>query len=263
MAEFANLYADGGAYERMMGRLSTIAGNKFIDWLKLPPGLRWLDVGCGTGAFTEVIVGRCAPAAATGIDPSEGQLSFARSRQALQAANFQLGDAEALPLTDNSFDVAAMALVFSLLSDPVKAASEMARVVRPGGCVAAYMWDILGGGLPTEPIYAGMLSLGLDAQRSPGAANSARDKMCAVWERGGIVAVESCVIDVPIIYPSFDEFWAANNAPVGHSGAAIGRLSPDMKEKLIARLRELLPIRPDGSVAYNAFANAVKGRVPE
>jgi SAM-dependent methyltransferase len=261
MAEFANLYADGSAYERMMGRFSGIAGGQFADWLRLPPGLRWLDVGCGTGAFTEVIVRRCAPALVTGIDPSEPQLSFARGRPALKMAQFQVGDAEDLPLADNSFDVAAMALVFSLLSDPVKAAVQMRRVVRPGGCVAAYMWDIPGGGLPTEPVYAAMRSLGLDPPQSPGAANSAREKMRAVWKEAGIGSIESCVIEVPVTYASFDEFWQAHNVPVGHSGAAIGRLSPDLKEKLKSTLRQRLT-GTDGRIVYKAFANAVKGKAP-
>ncbi len=262
MAEAANLYEDGKAYDRMMGRWSAIAGEKFLDWLGLPNGLRWLDIGCGNGAFTQVIVGRCAPTAVMGIDPSDGQLTYARTRPALATVEFRRGDAEVLPLADGSFDVAVMALVLSLLTDPVKAAAEMTRVVRPGGWIATYMWDVPGGGLPTEPIYGVMRSLGLSPTMGPGAAASARDKMQAAWEKVGLKECETSVIHVPIIYSSFDDFWEANDVPVGPSGNALRALPSDIKERVKARLRRQLPTSPDCSVSYEAFANAVKGRVP-
>jgi ubiquinone/menaquinone biosynthesis C-methylase UbiE len=262
MAEAAHLYEDGKAYDRMMGRWSAIAGEKFLDWLDPPNGLRWVDVGCGNGAFTEVLMRRCAPAAVTGVDPSDGQLGYARTRTALQGVEFRLGDAEALPLADDSCGVAVMALVLSLLTDPVEAAAEMARVVRPGGLVATYMWDIPGGGLPTEPIYAVMRSLGLSPPLGPGAAASARDKMQATWEKAGLMDCETCVIRLAIVYSSFDGFWEANDVPVGPSGNALRAMAPNVKEQLKAVLHRQLPGGPDGRVMYGAFANAVKGRVP-
>src|SRR5882672_146450 len=129
-----------------MGRWSQRAGEIFLDWLDPPKGLRWLDVGCGNGAFTEVLIDRCAPAAVTAIDPSEGQLAYARTRPAAKLAQFQLGEAQALPFADGSFDAAVMALVIAFVPDPAKAVAELARVVRPGGLVATYMWDMIGGG---------------------------------------------------------------------------------------------------------------------
>ena len=139
-------YDDGAAYERMMGAWSRIAGEIFLDWLAPPPGLRWIDVGCGTGAFTELLVERCAPAEVQGIDPSEAQLSFARARPAGRTAEFHRGDALALPFGGDNFDAAVMALVIFFVPDPTKGVAEMARVVRPGGTVATYVWDMMGGG---------------------------------------------------------------------------------------------------------------------
>ena len=107
-------YDDGGAYERMMGTWSRAAGEIFLDWLAPSRGLRWIDVGCGTGAFTELLVERCAPAEVEGVDPSEAQLSFARARPVGQIAKFQQGDALALPFSEVRFDAAVMALVISL-----------------------------------------------------------------------------------------------------------------------------------------------------
>src|ERR1700742_4723565 len=108
MTKTASMYEDGYAYERMMGRWSGIGGEKFLAWLNLPKGLRCLDVGCGNGAFTEVLIALCAPNEVTAVDPSEEQLAFARTRPGSAMAQFRIGTAEVLPLADRTFDVATM-----------------------------------------------------------------------------------------------------------------------------------------------------------
>src|SRR3954464_10095495 len=120
MSEAPALFSDGKAYERMMGRWSRIAGDQFLDWLAIPNGLRWLDVGCGNGAFTEVMIARSAPASVAAVDPSEGQLAYARTRPEAKLAEFKVADAQALPFGDASFDVAEMALVISFVPDAAK-----------------------------------------------------------------------------------------------------------------------------------------------
>jgi ubiquinone/menaquinone biosynthesis C-methylase UbiE len=152
MAELQIRFDDGAAYEQMMGAWSRIAGETFLDWLAPRSGLRWVDIGCGNGAFTELIVERCAPAEVQGIDPSEGQLAYARKRSAARVAKFSQGEATALPFSSESFDAAIMALVIFFVPDPAEGVREMVRVVRPGGTVAACAWDIVGGGFPMEPI---------------------------------------------------------------------------------------------------------------
>jgi ubiquinone/menaquinone biosynthesis C-methylase UbiE len=148
VAEFKIRFYDGAAYERMMGVWSRLAGDIFLDWLAPPSGLRWVDIGCGNGAFTELIVERCAPAEIQGIDPSQAQLAFARTRPAACVADFEQGDAMALPFPEHRFDVAVMALVLFFVPDPAKGVAEMVRVVRPGGTITAYLWDLPGGGFP-------------------------------------------------------------------------------------------------------------------
>jgi SAM-dependent methyltransferase len=263
MSETAKLFDDGQAYERLMGRWSRLAGEAFLDWLDAPPRLRWLDVGCGNGAFTEVLIARCAPAEVIAIDPSDGQLAYARARAGVKLAEFRVGDAQALPFADGSFDAAVMALVITFLSDPGKAVAEMARVVRPGGRVATYMWDVPGGGTPVHPIYAAMESLGMPSPRPPGADVSRREAMRALWADAGLETVDTRVIRIPIVYSDFDDFWKSNSVPVGPQGKAIHAMSPSTREQLRARVREQVPVASDGRVTYEAFANAVKGRVPK
>jgi SAM-dependent methyltransferase len=261
MSQTSHLFPDGEAYERLMGRWSRLAGEIFLDWLDIPANVRWLDVGCGNGAFTAALIARCAPAEVIGIDPSEGQLSFARTRPGAKSAQFRIGDAQALPFGDDRFDVAVMALVITFLSDPGKAVSEMARVVRPGGWVGTYMWDVPGGGTPVHPIYVAMESLGMPSPRPPGAEVSRRDAMQALWKDAGLELIETQVIQIPVMYSDFDDFWDANTVPVGPQGKAIQEMSPTVRAQLRARLREQLPVGPDGRIAYESFANAVKGRV--
>ena len=167
MAEQKIRFDDGAAYERAMGTWSRLAGEIFLDWLAPPLGLRWIDVGCGNGAFTELLVERCAPVEVQGIDPSEGQLAFARTRPASRVAKFRQGDAMALPFAADRFDAAVMALVLVFVPDPAKGIEEMVRVVSPGGTVATYIWDMLDGGFPLAPILVEMRAMGLTPPRPP------------------------------------------------------------------------------------------------
>jgi SAM-dependent methyltransferase len=255
------LFADGKAYERLMGRWSRLVGEKFLDWLDAPKNLKWLDAGCGNGAFTEVLIARGAPAAVTGVDPSEGQLAFARERPGAKRAEFRRADAQALPFPDNSFDAATMALVLVFIPDPLKAARELARVVRRGGIAATYMWEFPNG-FPPAPLGAAMKDLGLPPAERPSLEASKRDTMHAIWEDAGFTAIETEVIRIRVHFSSFDDFWDSNTVPVGPSGKAVSELSSSVREQVKARLRERLPIAADGTIAYEAFANAVKGLAP-
>jgi SAM-dependent methyltransferase len=263
MNDATNLFADGEAYERLMGRWSRLVGDAFIDWLDAPKGLRWLDLGCGNGAFTERLIDRCGPAAVTAIDPSKEQLAYARARPGTKLANFQLGDAQKLPFADGSFDAAAMALVITFLPDPAKAVAEMARVVRPGGWIATYMWDVLGGGLPNAPIFAAIKALGLPSPYPPGSAASRQDAMLTFWEKAGLKSMDVRAIRITTSYVDFEDFWRSNAVGVGPLGKAIDEMAPSMREKIRSQLRESLVTGSDGRVTCEAFANAVKGRAPE
>jgi len=261
MSDAGQMFSDGKVYERMMGRWSKLAGRIFLDWLAAPKGLHWIEVGCGNGAFTEELIAHCAPRAVDAIDPSEGQLTFARTRPGVKLAHFRQADAQALPFADKSFDAAAMALAITFVPDPAKAVAEMARVVRPSGLIATYMWDIAGGGLPLAPVGRALKAMGKDYARVSDHA-ARRETMQTLWQEAGLQAVETRVIRITVNFASFDEYCESNLVMVGPAGQAMAKMTPAEMERLKGHLRANLPSAPDGSIAYEAFANAVKGVAP-
>ena len=254
-------FDDGAAYERYMGEWSRLAGDAFLDWLAPASGLRWLDVGCGNGAFTEMIVERCAPAAVEGIDPSEGQLAYARTRPAARVAQFRQGDAMALPFPGETFDAAVMPLVIFFVPDPARGVAEMARVVCPGGMVTAYAWDMEGGGFPYQALHDELRGLGVAVPTPPSPEASRADAMRDLWAGAGLESVETREVSVRRTFDDFDDYWATvlGGPSVGRQLAA---LAPDECALLKARMRERLPADGAGRITYGARANAVKGRVP-
>jgi ubiquinone/menaquinone biosynthesis C-methylase UbiE len=262
MAENQIRFDDGAAYERMMGIWSRLAGAIFLDWLAPPAGLRWVDVGCGNGAFTELVVERCAPAEMQGIDPSEGQLAFARTRHTARVAEFRQGGAIALPFPERRFDAAVMALVIFFVPDPAKGVAEMARVVRPGGIVAAYAWDFPGGGFPLEPIRIEMRALGITPLSPPSADVSRMAALRELWKGAGLDAIETKEITVERSFADFDDFWTT--ALLGASvGPTVGAMASGDAELLKTRVRARLPADATGRITCSARANAIKGRVPK
>ncbi len=254
-------FDDGAGYERYMGKWSQLAGDTFLDWLAPAPGLRWLDVGCGNGAFTDMLVERCAPVSVQGIDPSEAQLAFARTRPASRVAQFRRGDAMAPPFPDDAFDAAVMPLVIFFVPDPAKGVAEMVRVVGPGGTVATYAWDMLGGGFPQEPIRAEMRAMGLTPPVPPSSDASRIEALRDLWTSAGLDAVETREITVQRTFVDFGDFWTTNL--LGSSiGPIVAAMASGDAEQLKARVRARLPADAAEHITYGARANAVKGRVP-
>lgn len=259
-------FTDGAAYERYMGLWSRMVGDAFLRWLNPGPGLRWLDVGCGNGAFTERLAELCAPASIHGIDPSEPQLEFARSRPSLRSAVFQKADAMALPYPDDSFDAAVMPLVIFFVPDPAKGVAEMARVVAPGGggatggIVSAYAWDMIGGGFPYAMPMEEMKALGFDPPRTPFPEASRSETLRELWAGAGLEAIETRTFEVERVYTDFEDYWATILG--GPSlGPLLAAMSAGETAALRDRLRSRLGVSASGAITVKARCNAVHGKV--
>ncbi len=262
MSSPAIRFDDGAVYERMMGRWSGLIGNAFIDWLSPPPNLRWLDIGCGNGAFTQVLMERCTPVGVEGVDPSDGQLAFARGRLATPIAKFRKGDAMALPIEDAAFDAAVMALVVFFIPDPFKGVSEVDRVLRPGGLGSAYIWDIVGGGGPSETIIGQLQQMGFPPPRAPRAESSTPEGLMALWTHAGFVDIKAGVVRARRLFESFDDYWST---PIGAPNLApmLATMTSADVWQLKSRVHERVPIEASGRVTIEARANAIVGRKPE
>ena len=251
-------FDDGAAYEQMMGVWSRLVGEIFLDWLDPPSGLRWIDIGCGNGVFTELLFQLCEPAEIAGIDPSEGQLAFARTRPVAQHAEFLQGDAMALPFPKDRFDAAVMALALVFVPDPQKGIGEMARVVGPGGTVATYMWDMLRGGFPLDPILGEMRAMGLAPPRPPRVEASSMDALLDLWTDAHLKEIETREIKVRRTFADFDEFWTTNlQAP--SIGATVAAMKAQEVDTLKGRVRARVAPNASGSITLTARAHAIKG----
>jgi SAM-dependent methyltransferase len=243
----------------MIGRWSALVAQPFLDWLALPHGLAWLDDGCGDGSFTQSLVLHQRPASVVGVDPSPSQLSFARQRVASAEVCFMEGDAQALPLPDASVDAAVMALVLFFLPDPPQGVRELVRVVKPGGMIAAYQWDLPGGGFPLQPILDAVHAEGHRSQQPPSAWTAALQASEVLWRNAGLVDVQTRQFEVSRSFESFDDYWrTAYGSP--RLRELFATLSPLDLQRLSERARGRIEGVGDGPIVLKARANAVKGR---
>ncbi|HVK40431.1 MAG TPA: methyltransferase domain-containing protein [Candidatus Kapabacteria bacterium] len=253
----------GGAYERFVGRWSRRVAPEFLAWLDVPAARRWLDVGCGTGALAATIIDRCSPSAVFGVEPSEGFLATARAKLGGHATLLH-GDAMALPLGDASVDVVVAGLVLNFVLEPRAALLEMARVTGAGGTIAVYVWDYSGAMEFIRMLWDVAIEL------DPAAAaldEGTRFPLCqpaalnALFDDAGLDEVDVRAIDIPTVFADFDEYWQPLLGGQGPAPAYVMSLEESARTALRDRLRERLPIAPDGSISLTARAWAVRSRV--
>ena len=257
----AHRFDDGEAYEQFMGRWSREVGKAFLTWLEPPTGAHWLDVGCGTGIFTDLICASCAPASVIAVDPAESQIVHARKGDARRNAEFWLADAQDLPFPDASFDAVASALVMNFVPDRARAMSEMCRVARPGGLIAACVWDFAAELSPSGPLRRAMRRIGLDAPPVPGTDTSRLALLADLFERGRLRAVTTTSIEVAVSFRDFDDFWLSQTPRYAPTTKVIAAMPLADRQALMEAVRADLRPMP-GGIGYPARANAVRGHCP-
>jgi SAM-dependent methyltransferase len=261
----ADVWAAAEAYEPYVGRWSRLVAREFIDWLALPSGGRWLDLGCGTGALTQTIVARSGPATVTGLDPSDRFIAFARRQTQDPRVSFETGDAQELPFPDMTFDAAVAGLVLNFVPNPAQAAAEMKRVLRAGGTAAAYVWDHAGEMQLIRYFWNAAVALDPAAEALDEARRFPlcdRERLLALFRDCGFEQTECRVLDVPTVFEDFDDYWSPFLGGQGPAPTYCSTLSDDQQATLRERLRAALPIEPDGSIRLTARAFAVRGVRP-
>jgi len=258
-----DVWAAGDAYEPYVGRWSRLVAREFLAWLALGPDLRWLDVGCGTGALTQTILAQASPREVVGIDPSEGFVAYARDRTRDPRAAFKTADARGLAAADAGlFDAAVAGLVLNFIPEPAAALTAIARAVRPGGTVACYVWDYAEGMQLMRAFWDAAMAL------DPGAwelDEGRRFPLCraeplhALFDQAGLQRTEVRTIDVPTVFTSFDDYWLPFLGGQGPAPTYCMALSEDRRRQLRERIRAALPAAPDGSIRLSARAFAVRG----
>jgi ubiquinone/menaquinone biosynthesis C-methylase UbiE len=263
MTDTAHAFDDSAAYERFVGNWGRAAGAIFLEWLTPPTGAHWLDVGCGTGLFTELILDLRTAAMVLAIDQTPAQIEYARRKPMARRANFQVGDAQALPFPDSSFDVVVSALVLNFIPDRPRALSEMRRVARTGGVVAGYVWDFGEELSPSGLFRLGMREIVADLPALPGTADSSLGALRSLFERAGLADIVTTTIEVTVSFPNFDDFWLAQTPSYSPMTKMIAAMTTSERAKLTEAVRAHVPIRGDGRIEYPARANAIKARVPQ
>lgn len=259
------VWAVAHAYEVYIGRWSSPVADAFVRLLGLPPGRSWLDVGCGTGALTAAVLAAAEPSRVTGVDPAEGFLAHARARVGDPRVTFYSGDARSLPVPDAAFDAVVSGLALNFVPAPEQAVAECVRAARPGGTVAAYVWDYAEGMAMLRHFWDAAVAL------DPAAADldeGRRFPLCRpeplrdLWTGAGLADVQVRAIETPTVFADFDDLWTPFLGGQGPAPGYVAALPADRRAALRDRLHAGLPLAADGSVTLTARAWAVSGVRP-
>lgn len=255
-------WAGADAYDRYMGRWSRIVAREFLTWLNLPPGLDWVDVGCGTGALTAVILELAAPNSVRAFDLSPQYVASARERVPDPRAQFAEGDATALPQPDAAFQVAVGGLMLNFVPDPERVLQEMQRVVTPEGTIAVYVWDYAEGMEFIRAFWDAAVSLDPSAaERDEGARFPLcrPDPLRRLFENVGLKGVEVRSLEIPTRFQNFDDYWAPFEGGQGPAPGYVVALNDEERARLRTTLASRLPHAADGTLPLIARAWGVRG----
>jgi trans-aconitate methyltransferase len=256
------LWGAADAYDRYMGRWSRKIAPLFLDWLDAPPDKRWADIGCGTGQLTLQVSNKCKPGRLVGIDSSAGFLEQAAEQ--VPGAEFWQSDATNIALPEAAFDYAVSGLLLNFVPDKASLLQEMARIVRPGGVVALYVWDYAG--------HMQIMRTFFDAARAIDPSSSTYDDginapicrprpLSAAFAAAGISDPQTTAIDVPAAFVDFDDYWTPFLGGTGSAPKYCMSLDEKTRNRIRDAVRARLPTGPDGEILLAVRAWAVKGKI--
>ena len=243
-----------GSYDRFMGRYSVLLSPQMTDLAGVGSGQRVIDVGCGPGALTAELVARTGASNVAAVDPSAPFVEAVRTRY--PGVDVRQASAEELPFDDGAFDAALAQLVVHFMTEPVRGIAEMARVVRPGGVVAACVWDHAGANGPLALFWDVARSVDpsvADESRLPGVREG---HLAELFAEAGLRDVESTVLSADLEHPGFEAWWQPFTGGVGPAGSYVAGLSRDRQVQLREACRAALP---DGPFTVVARAWAARG----
>ena len=266
MVDQPGLWGSGDAYEKYMGRWSRRIAPLFLDWLDIAPDAAWIDIGCGTGVLSSAILTKRAPKRVAGIDPSSVFVETALSRLGDDRFRCTQGSGEALPFADNAFDVAVSGLVLNFVGDKDKAVAEMARVVRPGGTVALYVWDYARHMQLIRYFFDAAIELDPHAREFDDGEKApiCRPRpLVSLFERANLVDIAVHGIDIAAEFENFDDYWTPFLGGTGSAPKYCTSLQADAQARLRENLRQRVPTGPDGEILMAIRAGGIKGKVTE
>lgn len=260
MATRPENWTSANTYERFMGRWSAEVAIRFMEYLAIPSEQVWLDIGCGTGALTRTILAHQNPKMLVGLEPSINFVQYAA--QHINKARFLVADGVLLPIGECKFDVIVSGLALNFMPKPEQALSEMYRITKSGGTVAAYVWDYAGKMEFLRYFWDAAVELDSDAKLLH---EGSRFPLCQaeplqqLWQSTGFNDVSVDTLDIPTIFPSFDAYWQ----PFTLGNFPAPQYAMSLDETRLNRLRDLLqknvPVAADGSIHLAARVWAVRG----
>lgn len=239
-----------------MGQFSEPLAVHFVEYAGVRPGQRAVDVGCGPGALTAQLVDRLGADAVVAIDPSPAFVEATQAR--FPGVDVRSGDAEHLPFADDEFDLALAQLVVHFMTDPVAGLREMGRVTRPGGVVAACVWDHAGDAGPLSTFWQAVRETDPQANDESGLAGVREGHLAELCEAAGLKGIEDSVLRVTRPYATFEDWWEPFTLGVGPAGAHVAKLDDAARQDLRARCAQRLPEVP---FEITASAWCVRARV--
>ncbi len=256
-------WTSGSHYDQWMGRWSRLLAEQFLKWLNPSPGLRWIDVCCGSGVVSEAIAEYGAPASVNGVDVSPEQINFARQHRARTNVSFEIAEATSLPFSDASFDAAVCGLGLNYIPNPERGLEEFSRVVRPGGTIALYVWDYEQGARFLREFWDAATAIDSEAaafdqaRRFPICTQSGLRNL---FEQAKLQASTGHALKIVTRFTSFDDYWQPLLTGQGSAPNYLAIRDEKTKTAIRERLRAALPANSQGEIELPARAWAIRGR---